>query len=97
VKLTKKDIRRTLDIMNNNFSSNKITLLNDGGIYNYTIKLNDSTCFLKEQLENVRIKGILRNNIESLGLNPEDPNDDFDALRYAISYYFMVDDSINQD
>ena len=98
IKMTKKDIKQTLEIMNNIFNSDKCTIIDyeDGLTYDYT---NEEWTYeepLVRELESVRVADMKTALNSRIGLNPEDPNDNFDALRYAIAYYFKVDD-LNED
>lgn len=94
IKMTKKDIKQTLEIMNNIFNKNKCFLLDysDGGVYDYELKERTFKEPLVDELQSVRVMDIKTALTTRIGLNPEDPNDSFDALRYLIAYYFKVAD-----
>jgi hypothetical protein len=94
IKMTKKDIKQTLEIMNNIMASNRATIIDyeDGGIYDYTLGQSIYEEPLVVELESVRIQDIKTALTTRIGLNPEDPNDSFDAYRYNTAYYFRVED-----
>ena len=94
VRMTQKSIRRTLEIMNNAFCKNKCIILDYGtGVYDYELNEQTQRDPLIDELQSVRVKKRLGTTTnETLELDPEDPNDSFDALRYAISYYYKVED-----
>ena len=92
--MTKKDIKQTLEIMNNIMASNRATIIDyeDGGIFDYTLGQSIYEEPLVVELESVRIQDIKTALTTRIGLNPEDPNDSFDAYRYNTAYYFRVED-----
>ena len=94
IKMTKKDIKQTLEIMNNIMVAGKCTIVDyeDGGVYDYTLNQKTNTEPLVNELESVRIEDIKTSLNTRIGLNAEDPNDSFDAYRYNTAYYFKVED-----
>lgn len=94
IKMTQKDIKRTLEIMNNLMATNKCTIVNYGneGIYDYTLQRFTYNDPLINELQSVRVKDQKTALTTRLGLNPEDPNDTFDAYRYNTAYYYKVED-----
>ena len=97
VKMTQKSIRRTLDIMNNLFAKNQCHIVDYGqGIYDYELQRQTDTYPLVEELQSVKIREKKNAVLETLELDPEDPNDSFDALRYAIAYYYRVEDMVTE-
>lgn len=96
VKMTKKDIKQTLEIMNNIFVKNRCIILDyeDGGVYDYELGEYTHTEPLINELQSVRVADIKTALNTRIGLNPEDPNDSFDAYRYNTAYYFKVADLV---
>ena len=94
IRMTKKDIKQTLEIMNNIMVANKCTIIDyeDGGVYDYTLGQKTGTEPLINELESVRIEDMKTSLNTRIGLNPEDPNDSFDAYRYNTAFYFKVED-----
>ena len=94
IKMTKKDIKQTLEIMNNQFNTGKTTIVNyeDGLTYDYTLGKWTYQDNLITELESVRIMDVKTALSTRVGLNPEDRNDNFDAFRYNTAYHFKVDD-----
>ena len=80
--------------MNNSFCKNNCIILDYGtGVYDYELNEQTQRDPLIDELQSVRVKKRLGTTTnETLELDPEDPNDSFDALRYAISYYYKVED-----
>jgi PBSX family phage terminase large subunit len=94
IKMTKKDIKQTLEIMNNIMASNRCTIVDyeDGGVYDYTLGQFTYEEPLINELQSVRIQDMKTALVTRIGLNPEDPNDSFDAYRYNTAFYFRVED-----
>jgi PBSX family phage terminase large subunit len=97
IPFTKKDTKQTLEIMNNVFTNNMCILLDyQDGVYDYELKEQTSENVLLNELQTVRVFDTLNKDYddESLDargvvvLNPRDPNDAFDSLRYALAYYY---------
>lgn len=94
VKMTKKNIKQTLEIMNNVFAQNRCTIVDyeDGGVWDYTLNQSMNREPLIEELESVRVVDLKTDTGEKIGLDRRDPNDSFDAFRYNTAYYFKVED-----
>lgn len=94
IKMTKKDIKQTLEIMNNIMATDKCTIVDyeDGQVYDYTLNQWTYSDPLINELQSVRIEDVKTALTTRVGLNPEDPNDSFDAYRYNTAYYFKVED-----
>lgn len=94
IRMTKKDIKQTLEIMNNIMATDKCTIVDyeDGEVYDYTLNQWTYTDPLITELESVRVEDVKTALTARIGLNPEDPNDSFDAYRYNTAFYFKVED-----
>lgn len=94
VKMTKKDIKQTLEIMNNIMAGNRCVIVDyeDGGVYDYTLGEFMGRDPLIDELQSVRIADVKTALNSRVGLNPEDPNDSFDAYRYNTAFYYKVED-----
>ena len=83
--------------MNNLFAKNQCHIVDYGqGIYDYELQRQTDTYPLVEELQSVKIREKKNAVLETLELDPEDPNDSFDALRYAIAYYYRVEDMVTE-
>jgi len=100
IPFTKKDTKRTLEIMNNVFSTNHCTIIKEND-YDYGLNKKTFEDCLTNELISVRIRdvGETENNsgqtLDNKGrieLNAKDPNDAFDGLRYALAYRYQKDD-----
>lgn len=84
VEFTKKDIKRTLEIMNNVFNANRVQIVSAYD-YDYELKRPTTKDVLIDELETVRV---VENKQGKQALLDEDENDCFDSLRYAIAYRY---------
>lgn len=97
VKMTQKSIRRTLDIMNNLFAKNQCCIVDYGqGVYDYELGQQLQEYPLVEELQSVKVRERRNSIVETLELDPKDPNDSFDAFRYAIAYWYRVEDMVTE-
>ncbi len=93
ISFTKKDTRKTMDIMNNIFIKNLATIVKSGsaGDWDYTNREYSGHDYLVEELESVKTMEDKTGRGRYM-LDPRDPNDVFDGYRYAIAYFYNVDD-----
>ena len=75
-------------------ATDKCTIVDyeDGQVYDYTLNQWTYSDPLINELQSVRIEDVKTALTTRVGLNPEDPNDSFDAYRYNTAYYFKVED-----